>query len=328
MAQREPAVRIVSMAISSVDGILLLDKPTGMTSNAALQAVKRLLGARKAGHGGTLDPLATGLLTLAFGEATKFSGVLLEGDKTYAAEICLGTTTTTGDAEGSVVDRRPVAVDDAGLRDVLAAFVGGYEQLPPAYSALKYRGQPLYRYARAGQEVPRKPRRVEIVGLQLSGRDGDRIRVTVTCGKGTYVRSLAEDIGARLGCGAHLSGLRRLASGGFRVEDAVTLPTLEADTEAARRARLLPPETPLLALPQVALAPHQAAWLRQGQRADAAPGHPVGLVRVYVDTIPRRFMGLGEVTAKGELLPRRLVAAEWTGGITGPGPESSSSSRT
>jgi tRNA pseudouridine55 synthase len=297
------------MAFANVDGILLLDKPAGITSNAALQAAKRLVGARKAGHGGTLDPLATGLLVIALGEATKFSGVLLEAEKTYAAEIRLGVTTSTGDAEGTVVERRPVTIDEAGVSAVLASFIGGYEQLPPAFSALKYRGRPLYRYARAGEEAPRAPRRVEIFELALDECGADRLRVTVTCGKGTYIRSLAEDIGARLGCGAHLAGLRRLASGSFRLTNAVPLPALEAETQDARRARLLPPEAPLLSLPQVAIAPEEAACLRQGQRASAAPGIPVGLVRVYVDAMPRRFVGLGEVTAAGELLPRRLIAA-------------------
>lgn len=298
------------MASANVDGVLLLDKPSGITSNAALQAAKRLLGARKAGHGGTLDPLATGLLTISFGEATKFSSALLEATKTYAAEVRLGVTTSTGDAEGTMIERRTVTVDDTTLSAVLASFVGGYEQLPPAFSALKYRGQPLYRYARAGQDAPRVARRVEIAELILDGREGDRFFVTVTCGKGTYVRSLAEDIGARLGCGAHLAGLRRLASGSFRLADAVTLPALEAETLDARRARLLDPEAPLSSLPQVSIAPEIAACLRQGQRVVAAAGIPVGLVRVYVDSIPRRFMGLGEVTADGNLLPRRLVAAE------------------
>lgn len=314
------------MAFSNVDGMLLLDKPAGITSNAALQAARRLLGARKAGHGGTLDPLATGLLTISFGEATKFSSVLLEAEKTYAAEICLGVTTSTGDAEGTVIGRQPVPVDEGELREVLADFVGGYEQMPPAFSARKYRGQPLYRYARAGQEAPRSPRRVEIFSLDLDGMDGDRFRVTVTCGKGTYIRSLAEDIGARLGCGAHLAGLRRLASGGFRVADAVTLHGLEAEGPDARRARLLPPEAPLRSLPLVAVSPDQAACLLQGQRMGALPGMPFGLVRLYVDSIPRRFMGLGEVTAGGELLPRRLVAAEASRVLAGakrlPGPQS------
>ena len=296
------------MTAANVDGVLLLDKPAGITSNAALQAAKRLLGGRKAGHGGTLDPLATGLLAISFGEATKFSGVLLEAEKTYAADVRLGVTTSTGDAEGTVIEMRPVEVDEAKLRTVLAGFVGGYEQLPPAFSALKYRGRPLYSYARAGQDAPRVPRRVEISEITLDGLEGDQLRLTVTCSKGTYIRSLAEDIGTRLGCGAHLAGLRRLASGAFRLADAVTLAVLETETQDARRARLLAPEAPLSSLPQVAIAPEIAARLRQGQRTGATSGMPVGLVRVYVDSIPTHFVGLGEVTAEGYLLPRRLIA--------------------
>jgi tRNA pseudouridine55 synthase len=306
------------MTSANVDGILLLDKPAGITSNAALQAAKRLLGARKAGHGGTLDPLATGLLTIAFGEATKFSGVLLEAAKTYAAEVRLGVTTATGDAEGPVIEERPVAVDEAEVRDVLARFVGGYEQLPPAFSALKHRGRPLYRYARAGQEAPRVARRVEISTVTLDGLACDRLWITVTCGKGTYIRSLAEDIGAGLGCGAHLAGLRRLASGAFRLAEAVSLPVLEAEMQDARRARLLAPEAPLSPLPALVVAPEIAVRLQQGQRVDAAPGVPVGLVRIYVGSIPPRFVGLAETTAAGELLPRRLIAAEPGRGLPVP----------
>lgn len=299
----------LSTALHDVDGILLLDKPSGMTSNAALQRTRRLLGARKGGHGGTLDPLATGLLVLAFGEATKFSSTLLEGEKAYAAEICLGATTTTGDAEGAVLERRHVAVDDAEVRAALAGFVGSYEQLPPAYSALKHRGRPLYHYARAGEDVPRQPRRVEISRLQFEGREGERLRITVTCSKGTYIRSLAEDIGVALGCGAHLAGLRRLASGCFRLAEAVTLSDLEGEAMAVRRARLLPPDAPLSALPAAVIPVAEAACMLQGQRTRRpAPDIPVGLVRLYVDSVPKRFVGLGEVTAGGELLPRRLVA--------------------
>jgi tRNA pseudouridine55 synthase len=296
------------MAFQNVDGILLLDKPSGITSNAALQSARRLFVARKAGHGGTLDPLASGLLVVAFGEATKFSGMLLEAEKTYAAEIRLGVTTVTGDAEGDVTDRRPVNVDDARLQAALASFVGSYEQLPPAFSALKYQGRPLYDYARAGQDPPRARRRVEISRLHLESRDGDRVQVVVTCSKGTYIRSLAEDIGSRLGCGAHLAGLRRLASGCFRLVDAAKLADLEVEAPERRRARLLPLEEPLRSLPEAVLPAAEAASVLHGQSTRCAPGVPVGLVRLYVDSTPRRFVGLGEVTGAGKLLPRRLVA--------------------
>jgi len=293
--------------VEHIDGILLLDKAEGMTSNAALQAAKRLLGAKKAGHGGTLDPLATGLLMICFGEATKFSAVLLDAEKTYAAQVRLGVTTRTGDAEGEVTSRQTVEIDDNRLRTVLREFVGGYEQLPPAYSALKHRGRPLYEYARAGHEAPRSRRAVEISRLSLDQREGDQINLTVTCGKGTYVRSLAEDIGVRLGCGAHLAALRRLASGPFRLDDAVALPAIEAESLEARRARLLASDVPLLALPEVVVAPDTAVRLWRGQRVIEGWEAPSGLVRLYVESIPRRFMGLGEITADGCLVPRRLM---------------------
>jgi tRNA pseudouridine55 synthase len=298
------------MTSEHIDGILLLDKPKGMTSNTALQATRRLLGAKKAGHGGTLDPMATGLLAICFGEATKFSGVLLDSEKTYAAEVSLGLTTSTGDAEGTAIERRPVEVDDATVRAVLAEFIGGYDQLPPAFSALKYKGRPLYEYARAGEEVPRTRRRVEISRLTLDSREDDRLRLTVECSKGTYIRSLAEDIGARLGCGAHLSALRRLASGQFRLADAVTLAGIEAETPLARRAHLLAPDVPLSALPAAIVAADIAVRLRQGQGLPGWSGIPAGLVRVYVDAVPRRFIGLGEMTEEGCLVPRRLTAEQ------------------
>jgi tRNA pseudouridine55 synthase len=301
------------MPRETVDGVLLLDKPAGMTSNAALQAVKRLYGARKAGHTGTLDPMASGLLPICFGEATKFAGVLLDAHKTYAAELCLGVTTTTGDAEGEIVERRSVAVAEDRLREVMAGFVGDYDQLPPAYSALKHRGRPLYEYARAGLEAPRVARRVQVLALAFHEMTGDRVRFTVTCSKGTYVRSLAEDIGGRLGCGAHLTALRRLASGAFRLSDAVSLgEVVEAPVEW-RRTRLLPADEPLAGLPETIFGPEEAQRVRQGQRAIAPSGTPAGLVRIYSSR--RRFLGLGEVTPDGFLAPLRLIAEG------APGPE-------
>ena len=294
------------MPLESVDGILLLDKPQGMTSNAALQAAKRLFGARKAGHTGTLDPMASGLLPICFGEATKFAGALLDAYKTYAAELWLGVTTTTGDREGEVVERRLVAVAEDRLREVMGSFVGAYDQIPPAHSALKHRGRPLYEYARAGLEAPRVSRRVEISELEFHGMTGDRVRFTVTCGKGTYIRSLAEDIGSRLDCGAHLSALRRLASGAFRLSDAVTLEEAAEASMEWRRGRLLSAEAPLAGLPELFVAPEETDRVRQGQRLMAAPGTPAGLVRLYASR--RQFIGLGEVTRDGFVLPRRLVA--------------------
>lgn len=290
----------------SIDGILLLDKPRGMTSNAALQAVKRLLGARKAGHGGTLDPMASGLLPIFFGEATKFAGILLDAEKSYAAELQLGITTTTGDVEGEVIDRRPVVVTDDLLGAVLRSFIGHYEQVAPAYSALKHRGRPHYEYARAGIEVPRPRRRVAIADLTLDSREGNVVRLTVTCSKGTYIRSLAEDIGEGLGCGAHLSGLRRLATGAFQISEAWTLDEMDRASIACRRSRLISPDAPLSTLPRLLLTPEQSLRLRQGQRIVAAPGAVTGSVRIY--EITGAFIGLGEITGEGQVSPRRLVA--------------------
>src|SRR5687767_7524133 len=241
-----------------VDGALLLDKPLGLSSNAALQAAKRLLGAAKAGHAGTLDPLASGLLLVLFGEATKFAGPMLDADKEYLATLKLGERTATGDAEGTVLKTRPVSVTEAALLPVLERFRGEIEQVPPMHSALKHEGTPLYRLARRGQEVERAPRRVRISDLELLKQDAERLEIRVVCSKGTYIRVLAEDIGEALGCGAHLAALRRTASGGFRIENAVAL-------EQADRRHLLPLEALLDGLPRAELGPAEELRLRQGQ---------------------------------------------------------------
>ena len=204
-----------------IDGALLLDKPVGLSSNAALQRAKRVFGASKAGHAGTLDPLASGLLLVLLGEATKFAGPLLDADKEYLATVKLGETTTTGDAEGTVLERKAVDVSARELDAVLAKFRGTIDQLPPMHSALKRDGVPLYKLARKGLTVERKPRRVQVHELRLLGFEPPRVELQVRCSKGTYIRSLAEDIGAALGTGAHLAALRRTASGGFSVEDAL-----------------------------------------------------------------------------------------------------------
>ena len=248
----------------SVDGALLLDKPLGVSSNFALQKAKKIMGAQKAGHGGTLDPLASGLLMVLFGEATKFAGPLLDGDKEYLATLQLGITTSTADAEGEVLERRPVTLDEALLQGVLGRFRGEIEQVPPMYSALKHAGEPLYKLARRGEEVERKPRRVTITELVQVGGRGDRPELRVRCSKGTYIRTLAEDIGAALGCGAHLAALRRSASGRFRIEDAATLDALDAMPPAQRRRRLLPLAELLVGLPRAELDAPAAARLRNG----------------------------------------------------------------
>ncbi|WP_323004146.1 tRNA pseudouridine(55) synthase TruB [Denitromonas sp.] len=225
-----------------VDGVLLLDKPQGISSNAALQRARNALGAAKAGHTGTLDPMATGLLPLAFGESTKFSQTLLDADKGYEATVLLGVTTTTGDAEGEVLDRKPAAFSADEIRAAARAFVGEVEQLPPMFSALKHAGKPLYAYAREGIDIERKRRRVMIHALDCEPTGPDGFVMRVRCSKGTYIRTLAEDIGNRLGCGAHLTALRRTRIGPFAIDSAVTLDAVEAATIDDARAMLAPVE--------------------------------------------------------------------------------------
>jgi tRNA pseudouridine55 synthase len=289
----------------ALDGVLLLDKPTGIGSNALLQAVKRLYGAAKAGHAGTLDPLASGLLLVLFGEATKFSGFALDADKEYVARARLGITTSTADADGEVLERRPCTVRAGDVEPVLARFRGELEQVPPMYSALKHAGRPLYALARAGREVPRAPRRIRVHELQLLGFTADELELRVRCSKGTYVRTLVEDIGRALGCGAHLGALRRTRSGGFAVEDATTLEQLQRDAAPARDARLLPVERLLAGLPRIDLPAAQAERFVRGQslRMEQAPA---GQCCVY--GLQGRLLGLGEGRAPGELHPRRLIS--------------------
>ncbi len=286
-------------------GILLLDKPVGLSSNAALGRTKRLLGIRKAGHTGTLDPLASGLLVLCFGEATKVAGYLLDGDKTYLAEVRLGITTETDDAEGEATERRPVpALDDEALEPVLAGFRGAIEQVPPMYSALKRDGQRLYQLARRGEVVDRPPRAVTIHELSLLGHGADWLSLRVRCSKGTYIRSLARDLGERLGCGAHLSALRRTRSDPFDLTDAIALEALEALAPDAARARLQPADTALMHLPAVQLRAEQAQHLLMGQRLSSiTDAEAEELVRIYG---PQGFLGIGQADGRGGLKPKRL----------------------
>src|SRR5687767_70061 len=287
-----------------VDGALLLDKPLGLSSNAALQAAKGLLGAAKAGHAGTLDPLASGLLLVLFGEATKFAGPMLDADKEYLATLKLGERTTTGDAEGDVIETREVKV--ANLAGVLGRFRGAIDQLPPMHSALKHKGTPLYRLARRGQEVERTPRRVFISELELLKQAGEQLFVRVVCSKGTYIRTLAEDIGAALGCGAHLSALRRTASGRFRVDDALTLAALENLAMDARKQRLLALPALLEGLPRAELGAADEARLRQGQALKIS-GLQAGLCAVVRPD--GAVIGLGAADDEGALRPLRLTQA-------------------
>ncbi len=294
-AQRQP-----------IDGVLLLNKPVGITSNAALQKAKWLLNAKKAGHTGTLDPFADGLLPLCFGEATKFSAYLLDADKGYRAVMQLGVTTTTGDPEGEVTTTRDVNVGRADLEAVLPRFTGDIEQIPPMHSALKHQGRPLYEYARAGIDIERPPRKVHISSLELVDCAPPRVVFDVRCSAGTYIRTLAQDIGAALGCGAHLTALTRTAAGGFSLAQAHTLAELEAHPAEVRQALLLPADCLVAHLPAVELAPAEAEALRQGR--SAAHATAPGLVRVYAGQV---FVGLADAEV-GRLTPRRLTATQQT----------------
>jgi tRNA pseudouridine55 synthase len=293
-----------------LDGVLLLDKPVGLGSNAALQAAKRLYGAEKAGHAGTLDPLASGLLPVLFGEATKFSQLALDADKEYLASAQLGVTTSTGDAEGEVLERRPVEVEAGAIEPVLARFRGDIEQVPPMYSALKHEGQPLYALARRGRSVARAARRVRVHALELLAFADGRLELRVRCSKGTYVRTLVEDIGRDLGCGAHLAALRRVAAASFRLEDAATLDELRDATPEERERRLLPPERLLAGLPRVDLSGPQAERFCNGQ-ALSLESTPEGRCSVY--RAQGGLLGVGEAGPSGELRPRRLLARHASG---------------
>jgi len=292
-----------SISRRRVDGVLLLDKPVGLTSNAALQRVKRLYRAEKAGHTGTLDPLASGLLPICFGEATKFAHALLDADKGYRATIRLGVTTSTADAEGDVLRERPVEVSRADVDAVLPRFVGSIAQRPPRHAALKFRGRNYYEYARAGVEIPRPERAVVVSELSLELWAPPELALRVRCGKGTYVRVLAEDIGEALGCGAHLAALRRTFTGGFDLDSAATLEMLAILSEAELDRRLLSADAMLAGLPRLDLAAGEAGRMRQGQTI-ACPSLPDGAYRTYA---AGAFAGVAH-SHQGRLRPRRLVA--------------------
>jgi tRNA pseudouridine55 synthase len=289
----------------AVHGVLLLDKPLGLSSNDALQKAKRLYRAEKAGHTGTLDPLATGLLPLCFGASTKFSQISLDADKRYLATMKLGVTTTTADAEGDVLETRAVDVTHAQVQAACARFTGPIQQVPPMHSALKHGGKALYEYARAGIEVAREPRAVTIHAIDIVGGQHDIWTIDVRCSKGTYIRTLTEDIGGALGCGAHLSALRRTGSGSLTLDDALTLDQLAAMTEPERDAALRDADALLADWPVVRLGAEDAGRFLSGVRrrtvlADAPR------VRVYGPE-PRAFLGGGHI-AGGELISTRLLS--------------------
>jgi len=296
----------------AVNGVLLLDKPAGITSNAALQTAKRLFQAEKAGHTGTLDPFANGLLPLCLGEATKFAQYLLDADKAYRAVMQLGVTTTTGDPEGAVLDTRPVNVTFADLNAAIARFIGTIEQTPPMYSALKHHGKPLYEYARAGIEIERKSRSIHIRAIELCALDGSQATINVRCSAGTYIRTLAEDIGKTLGCGAHLTELTRTASGGFQLDQAVNLATLENSDITARDQLLLPVDGLVTYLPRIELNDTESAALLKGQRQIlSAYTQLTGLVRAYDSQ--HCFLGLVELQLDGLAIARRLMTSNLSG---------------
>ena len=292
-----------------VDGVLLLDKPVGLSSNDALIRAKRVMNAKKAGHTGTLDPFATGLLPLCFGEATKFSQDLLEADKTYDATVHLGIMTTTGDTEGEAIETLPVDVTIEQIEAALARFRGPILQVPPMYSALKRDGKALYEYARAGITLERDARPVTIHGLELIAYDAPMLKIRVTCSKGTYVRVLGEDIGAALGCGAHLNALRRIQVGALTAETMISLEDLQAHAEPL--SLLAPVDALLSTFPAVELTPELGKRFLNGQRLALGkeevivPAEP-GRVRVYCDG---KLLGTANLQEYAVLAPERLIAA-------------------
>ena len=289
----------------NVNGVLLLDKPLGFSSNQALQKVKWLYSAAKAGHTGTLDPLATGLLPICLGEATKFAQYVTDADKTYFATIKLGATTTTGDAEGEVLTTAPVKVTFAQFQTVCQQFIGEISQVPPMYSALKHEGKALYEYARAGVDIERQARLITIKKIEVNALEGDIAQITVTCSKGTYIRTLAEDIGTVLGCGAHLIGLRRTETAGYLLSQAVTIEQLEAMLIVAREVLLLPVDSAIEKLPKVILNSDTAYYLMQGQAVWQAGKLPNGDLRLYDEQ--NNFLGLGCLQDDGKITPKRLI---------------------
>jgi tRNA pseudouridine55 synthase len=294
-----------------VNGILLLDKPAGMTSNGALQRVKRLFSAKKAGHTGSLDPIATGMLPICFGEATKFSQFLLDSDKSYQVVATLGVRTTTGDIEGEAVETLPIVdVTEERVKQVMTSFIGEIDQIPPMYSAIKVNGQALYELARRGIEIERKSRKIKIFSLTLDALTADTFSFSVHCSKGTYVRTLVEDMGRELGCGAHVKELRRDRVMPYEGSPMITLSTLEAIAASSGMsgldAYLLPVETAVNKFPAVQLSTSAAFYLRMGQAVRST--FPLDSTFVRLMSEDDRFLGMGEVMEDGRVKPNRLVS--------------------
>ena len=289
----------------NISGVLLLDKPLGYSSNQALQKIKLLYQAAKAGHTGTLDPLATGLLPLCFGEATKFAHFLTDADKVYIATVKFGITTNTGDAEGQVLSVKDVNISKMQLEQVCSQFLGVISQVPPMYSALKHEGTAMYEYARAGVEIERAARAVTIHNIEINAFDRDVATITVKCSKGTYIRTLAEDIGAQIGCGAHLIGLRRTATANYHINQAITIEQFEAMSVAQRALLLRPADSAVEHLPEITLDIDSAFYLQQGQAILHSGNIPEGLIRLYNEQ--GEFLGLGEQQSDGKIAPKRLI---------------------
>lgn len=289
----------------NVNGVLLLDKPVGITSNAALQQVKRIYRASKAGLTGILDPLASGLLPICLGEATKFAQFPTDADKSYIAIVKLGVTTDSGDSEGQVLARQAVNVDLSQVQRAITQFTGTIQQTPPMYSALKHQGQPLYKYARQGVVIERLPREITIHRIALTEFSGDRLCINIDCTKGTYIRVLAEDIGRFLGCGAHLTALRRTYVGNFSLNDALPLDKVEALSEIERDHQLLLADSLVAHLPEVTLDQDSAFYFRQGQVICQPQLQFHQRYRIYDEK--HEFMGIGSADDAGKLAPKRLV---------------------
>lgn len=289
----------------NIHGVLLLDKPLGYSSNQALQKVKWLFQASKAGHTGTLDPLATGLLPICLGEATKFAQYVTDADKTYIANIKLGIKTTTGDAEGDIITTNPVNVSQQQFEQACQQFIGNISQIPPMHSALKHEGKALYKYAREGLEIERKARHVTIQDITVISLDGSDAVINVRCSKGTYIRTLAEDIGSTLGCDAHLTGLRRTETAGYNIQDAMRIDQLEAMSTELRDQLLLPVDSAINVLPKVDISTEAAYFFRQGQAIWESGQIPDGSLRIYEEG--GAFIGLGVRMQDGKIGPKRLV---------------------
>lgn len=289
----------------AVSGVLLLDKPYGFSSNQALQKVKWLYQAQKAGHTGTLDPLATGVLPICLGEATKFAQHLTDENKTYVATVKFGVTTTTGDKEGDIIHQVDCHVTRAEIEHVLPQFMGEITQVPPMYSALKVNGKPLYEYARDGVELERQPRQVTIYALRVLGCADNSAEIEVTCSKGTYIRTLGEDIGKALQAGAHLTALRRTATATYQIAHTVTIEALEQMAAEQRDALLLPVDTAITALPKVLLQEDAAYYFKQGNPVWVSGSIPACELRIYSEA--GLFLGVGFQQRDGRIAPKRVV---------------------